>query len=195
MAIITVPLQLLSIEGDGFHLQVRVKINGKVANCLIDTGASKTVFDRTNIGRFLKREALHENERLSTGLGTSSMQSQVLFLNKIEIGDYVIRELPCIVLDLSHVNETYTSIGLKAIDGVIGSDLLEDARGIIDYGRKRLTLHTTPARKAKSATAAVREAAPKRAATLPNRKRATKDAVKSLPKVKKTAAKRSTKKR
>ncbi len=131
---------MLSIEGDGYHLLLRVKINGKKANCILDTGASKTVFDSERIKRFLKREALHDNERLSTGLGTASMHSQVLFISKLELGAYTIKKLPTIILDLSHINQTYSSIGFEEIDGVIGSDVLMEAKGIIDFGKSMLTL-------------------------------------------------------
>jgi Aspartyl protease len=140
MKSVKVPVQVLSIEGDGYHLLLRVKINGKKANCILDTGASKTVFDRERIKRFLKREALHDNERLSTGLGTASMHSQVLFISKLELGAYTIKKLPTIILDLSHINQTYSSIGFEEIDGVIGSDVLMDAKGIIDFGKSMLTL-------------------------------------------------------
>lgn len=43
--ITTIPLQILPIENDGFHLMIVVKINRKNANLIIDTGASRTVFD------------------------------------------------------------------------------------------------------------------------------------------------------
>jgi hypothetical protein len=127
MKSVKIPVQVLSIEGEK-------------ANCILDTGASKTVFDSERIKRFLKREALHKNERLSTGLGTASMHSQVLFISKLELDTYTIKKLPTIVLDLSHINQTYTSIGFEPIDGVIGSDVLMDAKGIIDFGKSTLTL-------------------------------------------------------
>ncbi len=155
---------MLSIEGDGYHLLLRVKINGKKANCILDTGASKTVFDSERIKRFLKREALHDNERLSTGLGTASMHSQVLFISKLELGAYTIKKLPTIILDLSHINQTYSSIGFEEIDGVIGSDVLMDAKGIIDFGKSMLTLFPPKEIKkvAKKTTPKTRKAAAKK---------------------------------
>jgi hypothetical protein len=137
---VKVPIRTLSIEGDGYHLQLKVKINGKNANCIIDTGASKTVFDAERISRFLKRETVHENERLSTGLGTNSMQSQVVVIERLDLGAFTIYHLPCIMLDLGHVNQTYTSIGLEPIDGVIGSDILHNSQAVIDYGKSLLSL-------------------------------------------------------
>ncbi|MDQ3112073.1 MAG: aspartyl protease family protein, partial [Bacteroidota bacterium] len=103
---ITIPIHLLSIEGDGFHLQVKIKINGKNANAIIDTGASKTVFDKSRIDAFLKKETLTEHDRMSTGLGTASMQSHAVLLRKLSIGKVDIAAYHGVVLDLSHVNQT-----------------------------------------------------------------------------------------
>jgi hypothetical protein len=175
MKSVKVPIRVLSIEGDGFHLQMKVKINGKNANCIIDTGASKTVFDSERIKRFLKREVVHENERLSTGLGTSSMQSQVVVIERLDLSGFTIYHLPCIMLDLGHVNQTYSSIGLEPIDGVIGSDILHNSQAVIDYGKSLLSLFgpktAAPKRKKlaqkaakKTAKKAARKAAPVKAA-------------------------------
>ena len=62
-----IPLQLLPIENDGFHLMVEVEINGKKANLVVDTGASRTVFDEIEIQNYLNEDEgeFHENERLS----------------------------------------------------------------------------------------------------------------------------------
>jgi predicted aspartyl protease len=146
MAII-IPVKLLNIEGDGFHLQVKIKINGKNANAIIDTGASKTVFDKTRINAFLKKETVTEHDRMSTGLGTASMQSHAVMLRKLSIGKLDIPNYNGVVLDLSHVNQTYEMIGLKPIDAVVGSDIMESYKAIINYSKKTLTLSLPVAKK------------------------------------------------
>lgn len=137
---IKIPIRLLNIEGDGYHLQVKIKINGKAANAIIDTGASKTVFDKTRIDQFLKKETLTEHDRMSTGLGTASMQSHAVQLKKLSIGKLDIPGYNGVVLDLSHVNQTYVAIGLKPIDAVVGSDVMEKYKAVIDYSKKTLSL-------------------------------------------------------
>ena len=137
---IKIPIRLLNIEGDGFHLQVKIKINGKIANAIIDTGASKTVFDKTRIEHFLKKETLTEHDRMSTGLGTASMQSHSVMLNKLSVGKLDILDYHGVVLDLSHVNQTYVAIGLKPIDAVVGSDIMQEYKAVIDFSKKLLTM-------------------------------------------------------
>src|SRR5688572_27058180 len=128
---IKVPFQVLNIEGDGFHLQVKVKINGKPALVIIDTGASRTVFDRTEIAKYLHTEEIAEHDRVSTGLGTSTMQSQVVTLGSFSLGKLKLEKFPAVVLDLQHVNQTYTAIGFAPIAGVLGSDVLVDNKAVI----------------------------------------------------------------
>ncbi|HET6992596.1 MAG TPA: retropepsin-like aspartic protease [Bacteroidia bacterium] len=144
---IKIPIRLLNIEGDGFHLQIKIRINGKAANAILDTGASKTVFDKTRIDSFLKLEKIKEHDRLSTGLGTASMKSHEVKLNKFSIGKLDIHDYTSVILDLSHVNQTYNMIGLKPIDGVVGSDVMEKYNAVIDYGKKILILNPVKVKK------------------------------------------------
>lgn len=131
---------MLRIENDGLHLSIRAKINNKSAHLLIDTGASKTVFDRNRIGNFVKEKQFDLNDQLSTGLGTSTMQSHVTILKKFGLGTISISNYKTVLLDLSHVNDSYRKLGLKPIDGVLGSDLLDECKAVIDYSKKLLLL-------------------------------------------------------
>ena len=135
-----IPVKILPIEEDGFHLQLKVYINNRVANVLIDTGASKTVFDKNRITSFVKDTEFQSNERLSTGLGTNTMASQTTELKKLKIGEIIIENYKTVLLDLGHVNHSYQLLGLKQIDGVIGSDLLKKFKAVIDYDKAFLKL-------------------------------------------------------
>lgn len=135
-----IPIVLLSIEDDGFHLLVEVKINNKKANMLIDTGASRTVFDKNRIHHFIKHNKFEKNEKLSTGLGTNSMVSQNAMIEKMQLGKLVIVDYKAVLLDLSHVNTAYKQLKFKQVDGVIGGDILVPYKATIDYGKKKLKL-------------------------------------------------------
>lgn len=161
---VQVPFRLLFIEGDGYHLSVQLRINGKSAHAIIDTGASKTVFDQERIVHFVKGEQLAENDRLSTGLGTTTMQSQVVHLKKLQIGRLVMKDYSSVVLNLSHVNKTYETLGLQPIDGVLGSDILVQYKAVIDYAKKTLTLQETKKKVAKKKVAARKKKAVKKPA-------------------------------
>jgi hypothetical protein len=66
------------------------------------------------------------------------MESQMTLLKKISIGDLVINDYTTVLLDLSHVNGSYQQIGLKPVEGVLGSDILLLYNAVIDYEKKIL---------------------------------------------------------
>jgi len=140
--IINIPLKAISIDEEGFHLFVKIKINGKSANMLLDTGASKTVFDINRISHFLKNktDSFESFDKLSTGLGTSTMQSSFTLLKEIKLDHLKLKNYTAILLDMKHVNQSYEMIKLKPIEGVIGSDLLMKYNAMIDYQKKNLKL-------------------------------------------------------
>ncbi len=138
--LVIIPLKLLTIEGYGTHLLIAVKINGKKAKLLVDTGASRTVFDINRISKLTGKKKFNKNQQLSTGLGTNSMQSHNTLLKKFELGKLKIENFEAILLDLTHVNESYEKIGLGTIDGVLGGEILVNFKAVIDYGKKQLKL-------------------------------------------------------
>jgi hypothetical protein len=137
-----IPLEIIAIEEDGFHLMIPVRVNGVEGRMLVDTGASRSVFDKGRIGRFFEESpSLTENEQRSTGLGTRDMQSQALYLDELAIGELRIRKYPAVVLDMSHVNQSYAELDLPPIDGVIGSDILMRYGARIDYGNNTMRIN------------------------------------------------------
>ncbi len=138
-----IPVEIFPIEDDGYHLKVSITINGDTAIMILDTGASRTVFDEERVANFVNHQNIEEHDRLSTGLGTNTMESKKVKLDKIEIGEIVIENYQTAVLDLSHVNQSYEKLGIEPVDGVLGSDILVDYNAVIDYEKKELKLTTS----------------------------------------------------
>jgi predicted aspartyl protease len=137
---VKIPIIVISIENDGFHLMIKTKVNGNKINLLIDTGASRTVFDINRIKKFINTNNLEKNERMSAGLGTNTMESQIAIIDKLEFSKIKIKKYNAVLIDMSHVNEMYESIKLPLIDGVLGSDLLLKYDAVINYKKKVLKL-------------------------------------------------------
>jgi len=137
-----IPLELIPIEDDGFHIRIRAEINGKAAGLLIDTGATRTVFDSTRIVQFLPNanSLLKETEKLSTGLGTNSMKSHSTIIQQFKLGKLLLKNYSAIVIDIVHINQSYEQLKIPAIDGVVGGDILEQYGAVIDYSNKILQL-------------------------------------------------------
>lgn len=136
----SIPIQLINIEDDGLHLIVDAMINSKACKLLIDTGASRTVFDQTRILQFVKSTEFEKHDKLSTGLGTDSMPTSTTTLNDFKIAGIVISDFKAVLLDLSHVNSSYEKMGFNPIDGVLGSDILFKLKAVINYPKLKLKL-------------------------------------------------------
>lgn len=135
-----IPFQVIPIENDGFHLQLTIKINNQNAILILDTGASRSVFDENRIKTFTTNHQTEDLERLSTGLGTNTMVSKKVYLEKLQFNELIIKNYEATILDLTHVNHSYQKLNLNLIDGVLGSDILTDFNAIIDYEKKELHL-------------------------------------------------------
>ncbi len=139
---ISVPIRILRIDNDGFHLQIVVTLNRKRARLLIDTGASRTVFDKSRIHIYTEKKHFEKTPHLSTGFGTDRLETHSTEIKSVKIGTLDIKDFEAILLDLSHVNASYESLGLKPIDGVLGCDILKKYKAVIDMGKKVLKLET-----------------------------------------------------
>ncbi|MDT8394447.1 MAG: retropepsin-like aspartic protease [Bacteroidales bacterium] len=144
-----IPIETVPIEDDGYHLVVPMEVNGIAARMLVDTGASRSVFDGGRLKRFFPGGApeLEVNLQKSTGLGARDMTSQALFLDTISIGELIIRNYPAVVLEMNHVNLSYEELGLPPIDGVLGSDILMKYGARIDYKKKEMRINLRKVRK------------------------------------------------
>ena len=137
---IEVPLQLLDIEGEGFHIMVKGMIHGKEADFLIDTGASRSVFDPNTITDFIDNIQFEKKEGMTAGVGSSDLESATFVIDNFFIGELEIHDYEAVALDLENIHEMYGKLGLPRIDGIIGGDLLKRYKAVINYRSKKLRL-------------------------------------------------------
>ena len=140
LKVITLPLKLIPLDQEGFHLMLKAKLNNKVAALILDTGASKTVFDKDKITKYVSHNQFEKNEHFSTGLGTDTMESHSVIIRKFHLGGISIDNFKLVLLDLQHISNSYQQMGLPAIDGVLGGDVLRMLKARIDYSKLTLTI-------------------------------------------------------
>lgn len=140
MAKITVPLQLIDLHDDGYHPLLEIELFNKPFKVVLDTGASRTAFDHQLLLAANAEADIVASERLSTGLGTNTMQSATAIINNLWIGGLLIPEIEVAVLDLSAINIAYSQLGHPGVLGVIGSDILMKYKAVVDFGKKLLVL-------------------------------------------------------
>ncbi|MBE8714553.1 retroviral-like aspartic protease family protein [Sphingobacterium hungaricum] len=136
-----IPLEIINLEGDGFHILVDVHLLDKTFKMVLDTGASKTVLDKnTLIEAGIQDEDFESTNIISTGLGTNSMESFMLKIPELRLENWLIKNHLTAVLDLSTINYAYNQMNFSPVVGVLGGDILRQYGAVIDYKKKTLTL-------------------------------------------------------
>lgn len=139
---IEIPINIINIEGDGFHLIAEGMINNKPARFVVDTGASRTVFDKDRILNYIDNPEFNEKEGISAGIGGTDISSFIFNIEELSFGDLKINGYQAVAMDLSNVNNSYAMLKLPPVDGVIGGDLMKKHQAIINYKLKKMRLTT-----------------------------------------------------
>jgi predicted aspartyl protease len=120
------------------HFEIIAKINGKKGRFIVDTGASNSCVGLDSVDLF----NLHaeDSEVLAAGAGATDMKTQLSVKNEVLIGDWKQKEVALILFNLTHVNSALTTHKAKPVQGIIGADLLNKGKAVIDYNKKYLYL-------------------------------------------------------
>lgn len=137
---VEIPIRILDIEGDGFHIMIEGKINGKEANFLIDTGASRSVFDPNNIANYIDNPQFEKKDGITAGVGSSELESSSFIIEKLSLGTMDIERYEAVALDLENIHESYEKINLPKINGILGGDILVKYKAVINYNLKKIRL-------------------------------------------------------
>lgn len=140
--LIEVFLYIVSVKEDGYHVFMDATVSGKRVKMLLDTGASRTVLDKDTLMRLHEGIEMEVNQDMAAGLGSAEIENFITLVD-LEMGgpkSLLIPQWQVGVLDLSIVNESYSRIGMQAIAGVIGSDILVTYGAVVDYKKKKLYL-------------------------------------------------------
>ncbi len=138
---IKIPLQVIELEQGNFHLIATGKFGGSTTGYwAIDTGASKTVFDKNRDGFYSVSEGKAE-EIHSAGIGEKPLVTSIGTLMSFYIGKFKVENLRVALIDLSHINQLYYRATNLEICGLIGGDFLVKHKAVIDYKRRTLYLN------------------------------------------------------
>jgi hypothetical protein len=138
---ITVPLNVIQLEDDGFHLIAEIIVFKQKLIAVIDTGASRSVFDKTLIESQLSQLEHTEGIQATTLFTTSD--TVIGIIPELKLGRLLISDYSTIALDLSAVNTAYERLGHPAIAAIIGCDLLHKYQAVINYRNRKMYLRNT----------------------------------------------------
>ena len=120
------------------HLQLSCQINGVSGDFILDTGASNSCVDFKYADYF--KLQTEDSKIRAAGAGASNMLTRTSSSNKLSIKDWNYNEFDLVLFDLSHVNRALLEHESEVIHGIIGADILNTGKAIIDYKKKRLYL-------------------------------------------------------
>src|SRR5690554_5827990 len=139
---IKVKLQLIELEDDNFHLVAPSLFEeGQPENWIIDTGASKTVFD-INMEQYYQAAGEKSDQVHTAGIGDKPIHTTTGILNDFSMGKLQIESLKVALLDLSHIKKYYRQAANISICGLLGGDFLLMNHAVINYKRRTMTLWT-----------------------------------------------------
>lgn len=111
----------------GHHL-IDATINGQNGSFVLDTGANVTVISASAVERF----------GLSSGSGVGTARQ--VAIDSFAIGPISVRQSRVVVADLDQLLGAFGRIAGTQVSGIIGQDVLNEHRAIIDVSRPMLYL-------------------------------------------------------
>ena len=138
---IHIPIEIIELETPSFPVLVKCTINGEQnGDMVIDTGASKTVFDKNFVSNYQHKDQ-DKDDLQSCGLGGDEIESDLVEIESLGFGEFESEKLNVVLIDLSQINKMYEKHCQRQICGLLGSDFLLHHNAIIDYQKSTLILN------------------------------------------------------
>jgi len=120
------------------HFELKAKVNGVSGKFILDTGASNSCIDVKLAEKFDLQ--VEDSDTKAAGAGAIGMETKITSKNKLKLGKWRFNNFNIVLFDLTHVNMALSEHNADEIDGIIGADILEKGKAIIDYNKKSLFL-------------------------------------------------------
>ena len=122
----------------GDNLYVDGTVNGRRARLMVDTGAFGTLLHQ----RFVRRMKipLRDTPYTSAGVNLKQRGVQMATISRMSIGSVQVRTKEVGVIDLEGLIRNGLLDGQPPVAGLLGSEILQDHNGIIDFRTKTLYL-------------------------------------------------------
>lgn len=113
------------------HFVLDVTINGKKSNMLLDTGANFTNISLKDVKPFGLVISKVSTCSVS-GIGDEVEIGCIKGVTDFELAGETFKLSHIHALDITHIKDSYASVNVKTIHGIIGMDLLKKYKGVID---------------------------------------------------------------
>ncbi len=120
------------------HILIECKINYVSGIFIVDTGASNSCINYLSSTKF-NVEFKKSNETASSATNEIS-ETYYSKDNTLEIDDFKKNNFGLVLFDMTFINNSLNEKGVSEVDGIIGSDILNELNAIISYKKKEIIL-------------------------------------------------------
>jgi hypothetical protein len=130
--------EIIELEAKTYHPLIKAEFTGLEEYWwVIDTGASKSVFDSSLTEHYLNNE---DESVMATGLGKEVVETNSGTIAELKLGGLNFGPLKVALVDFEHINNEYAKFSDKKIAGLIGCDFLYSRNAILDFEQVKITL-------------------------------------------------------
>lgn len=120
------------------HLLLEASINGVKGLFILDTGASNSCVDSSQLEKF---NLISKKSEIKAASATDNMKdTQISKKNELKINKWVNTSSSIILFNMDHINNALSERLISKVDGIIGADTLKKSKALIDYEKKKLYL-------------------------------------------------------
>ena len=120
------------------HILIECKINYVSGIFIVDTGASNSCINYLSASKF-NVEYKKSNETASSATNEIS-ETYYSKDNTLEIKDFKKNNFGLVLFDMTFINNSLKEKGVTDVDGIIGSDILNELNACINYKKKEISL-------------------------------------------------------
>jgi predicted aspartyl protease len=113
------------------HYVLVATLNGVEGRFILDTGASTTCVSAELTAHF-HLNAKPSKEKASSA-SANELDTEVAHHNELVIGSWSSKRRSVVLFDMQAVNHALQKLDIKSVDGIIGADILQSTKAMIDY--------------------------------------------------------------
>ena len=124
-----IKIQMIQLKSG--HLKLNATVNKVKGSFILDTGSSTTIIDSKHRKKF--RLITKKTEKIAKTANGSQLKMKKSKNNTLEFEELKIKNFSVSLVNLNHINYSFMRMGIVEVDGIIGSDLLNSRKAVIDY--------------------------------------------------------------
>jgi predicted aspartyl protease len=139
----TIPFRIIQIEPASYHPLIEGEIDGVKLDLILDTGASRTVIEKSIIENQPRANTTQE-EVFAAGINAQKMEVEQVEVSTIKLGNLEFENMLVFSTDLSAISTLYEQMAGIKIGGLLGCDFLEKHKAVVDFGSNQIVLKKLP---------------------------------------------------